>query len=281
MDRVTPAPGVVFRPGDVLIYTTTGTIVTPLPVGSMAALPGPVAAAITFGTSASAAAPGGTYYHYIAYTATTNQSLPSGPWLQFVPPGFLPTVTVSATAGSPPAAATNFAVFSSLLPTFEALQQATTTTTALGSTFTLANPLTTYIPPPRAATGVSSGIIGIANDPSDSTFWSDKVGNKSAFGQGQSQPPLDSLGALSVPIIKCQTGLFDMSLKQAYSPALIGAAVGITLDATSGFFIADTTQTQVGTIQGQTGEPYPFGWDGTPTGTGARVRVAFLNSVLA
>lgn len=281
-DRTIPKFGLFFRRGAILNNNTTGTILTPVPQGSMAALPGPPLSAITFGTSAVAGAPATSYYLYFAYTATTNESLVSGPFIQNVNAGFVPNLTVAA-AGAP-AAATNWAVFGSYTPTYEALQQATITTTALGSAFAFTNPLVNYTGAIQSASNVNTGIIGVAAADSNATFFSGAggsvtVGNQSLFGATQSFPPLDSLGALAIPIIKLQNCLLEMSLVQPFFPGLINAAVGITLDATSGWHVADTTATGTGTIQSfVTGPPGFFGQVGD---TGARVRVAFTPANLA
>lgn len=281
-DRAIPKGGLFFRRGAVLTNTATGTITVPAPTGSMAALAGPPASAITFGTTAAAGAPAQTFYLYFAYTATTNVSLVSGPFIQNVNAGTVPNLTVAA-AGAP-AAATNWAVYASYTPTYEALQQATITTTALGSAFALSNPLVNYTGAIQAASNTNSGIIGVALADSNTTFFSGAggsvtVGNTSLFGATQSFPPLDSLGALSVPIAKLQTCVLEMSLVQAFYPSLLSAAVGITLDATSGWHVADTTATACGTIQSfVTG---PTGFFGQVGDTGARVRVAFTQADLA
>lgn len=281
--RTIPKAGLFFRRGAVLNNAATGTIVTPLPVGSMAALAGPLASAITFGTTAAAGAPAQTFYLYFAYTATTNQSLVSGPFVQNVNAGTVPNLTVAA-AGAP-AAATNWAVFASYTPTFEALQQATTTTTALGSAFALSNPLTNYTGAIQSPSNTNAGIIGVAAADSNATFFAgaggaQSVGNTSLFGATQSFPPVDSLGALAVPIIKLQTCVLEMSLVQPLFPGLLNAAVGITLDATTGWHVADTTATACGTIQEIITGPFPF--FGQPSGdVGGRVRVAFTQADLA
>lgn len=282
-DRTIPKPYNFFRRGAVLANSTTGTIATPSPTGSMATTAGPAASAITFGTTTSANAPAATYYLYFTYTASTNESLPSGPYIQNVNAGYVPNLTV-ASAGAP-AAATNWAVYAAYIPSYEALQQATRTTTALGSAFALANPLTNYTGAIAAASSTNSGIIGVAAADSNANFFSGAggstaVGNTSNFGATQSFPPLDSIGALAVPIIKLQTCVLEMSLVQALYPALVGTAVGITLDATTGWHVADTSATACGTIQSfVTGPPGMFG---QPSGdTGARVRVLFTAADLA
>jgi len=249
----------------------------------MALLPGPTLAQVTLGTTASANAPALTYYHYFTYTATANESLISGPYIQNVNAGFVPNPTVLALGA--PAAATNSAVYTSLLPTYEALQQATKTTTALGTPFAESYPLTNSISAAGAATNVAGALLGIANADSNATFFSgaggaQSVGNTSLFGATQSFPPLDSLGALAIPTTKLQNCLFEFSLVQPFFPALNGTQVGLTLDATTGFYVVDTSQSnKVAVITELSQGPAPF----YPTigDVGARVKVSFIASALA
>lgn len=282
-DRIVVGSGAAFRRGALLVQSNTGTVSTPAPTGSMSTTAGPAASAVTFGQSASAGAPGGTFFAYLTYTATSNESLPAGPYAFTVAPGNVLTINV-ASAGAP-AAATNFAAYVSTVPTLECLQQATRTTTALGATFTCANPLTNSYGISGAATNVASGLIGIAASDSNAAFFSGiggsaSVGNASVFGALANYPPLDSIGAMAIPICKLAGSLWEFSLVQPYSPALDRTTAGITLDATTGFYVVDTSQSnKIVTIQGASSGPSPF--FGSVNDTGARVRVTFSSSALA
>jgi hypothetical protein len=278
-----PAPGAVWRRGAVLTTSTTGTITLPAPTGSMAALAGPAASAVTFGSSSSSGAPGGTYYVQVTYTASSNESLPSQEYITNVLPGYVPTITV-ASAGAP-GAATNFAAYVSLLPGFEALQQASKTTTALGSAFTVANPLTNSTGIAGAATNASGSLVGIAENDSNEIFFSGTggsimVGNQSLLGATNSLPPLLPLEVPLAYVCKLiDNAIFEFSLRQtiAWSPTLVNAQVGLYLDATSGFYTVDTAQSnKVAYIIGPADGVQSV--VGTTGDYGKRVQVIFLNS---
>ena len=282
-DRAYPTPNTNFRRGAILINSTTGSNTTPAQTGSMAALAGPPASAVTLTTTTSSGAPASTVFFYVAYSATSNESLPSGPFIVNAPAGYVAQINVSATGA--PAAATNYVVYAGYIPTYAALQNTSRTTTLLGTAFAVANPLTNYISAANAASNATTGIIGLAAADSNAYFNSGPggattVGNQSLFGATQSFPPLDSLGAYGIPVVKFQTGmLVEMSLKQAWYPSLLNASVGITLDATSGWFIADTGASAAGVIAGISQGPAPF--FGNVTDIGARVQVRFNASALA
>jgi hypothetical protein len=173
----------------------------------------------------------------------------------------VPTVNV-ASAGAP-ASATNFAVYAGLYPDNLALQQATRTTTALGSTYTLVYPLTNSIGANRAASNVNSNILGIAMHDS-AAEWAQGIGGAltagtltSRLGSWGNPAPLSDLTPIQALIAKLSSGTpIEISLKQAWSGALIGSTAGLTLDTTqqaAGVFIADTTATTCLTIDGIAG----------------------------
>ena len=289
-----PVPGAVWRRGAVLVQQTTGTVgqtTLPAPQGSMAALNGPAASAVTFGTATTAGAPGGTYYVVVTYTATTNESLPSQEFVTNVLPGQTPTITV-ASAGAP-GAATNFAAYVSFLPGFEVLQQGSKTTTALGAAFTVPNPLTNYQGVNGAATNAAgasgASIVGIAENDSNEIFFSGTggsigVGNQSLLGATQSLPPLLPL---EVPLAYVASAagagaVFEFSLRQtiAWSPTLVGTQVGLYLDATSGFYVMDTAQSNKVAYIKQSADGAPINSvTGTVGDYGKRVQIIFLPSV--
>lgn len=279
------APGAAWRRGDFIVSQTVGTILTPAPTGSMAATAGPALAAVTVGSSASAGAPGGTYYCTVTYTATSNESLPSLEFPINVLPGFVPTVSVAA-AGAP-AAATNFAAYMALTPGYEALQQATRTTTALGATFTAANPLTNSVGMARAATNAAT-LAGMAVNDSNENFYggpggSSNIGNQSLMGATMNQSPLTPNEAQLAYVMKLTGGaIVEINLRlnvaNTWTPILAaqGAQVGLFYDP-SGFPTADVGQAnKVATIlQGSDGVPSVVGTNGD---IGKRVQIQFLTS---
>jgi hypothetical protein len=263
-----------------IISDNTGTITLPAPTGSMAALPGPTAANVTLSSTTSSGAPGGTYYVVTTYTATSNESLPGPELVYNALPGYVVTVNVSSTGA--PAAATNFAAYISFAPQFEALQQSTKTTTALGSTFTAINPLTNSYGVGPAATNVSSGIYGLANTDSNEIFFSGTggaitVGNQSLMGATNSLPPLLPFDTQGLYVTKLSGGtILEMSMRQTtyWSPTYEGTTAGIYLDSTTGFYTVDPSQSnKVLTIIGSAdGVPSVVGTYGDQ---GKRVQVVF------
>ena len=297
-----------FRRGDMLLLTTTGTIVAPSGGKSsggtsLAAVAGPALAAgqgifniissstsitsgaVTVTASASAAAPAQTFFCILTYTNTSNsnESLSSQEFIIYCPAGLLPSVNV-ASSGAPSGAAT-FALYVSLYPGYEALQQATIYTTSLGSAFQIPNPLTNSIGLARAATNPSTGIFGMAVDDSNALFFNGvggagTIGNQSLFGATMTQQPLTANDAFLNEVYKMQNQQIEISLLQPWSPALQGAAVaGLTLDPTSGFFIADTSQSnKILNILYANNQPQVFG--GGVGITGTRVVCTFTSASL-
>jgi hypothetical protein len=290
--------------GAILKLVTTGSITTPAPTGSMSTTAGPALAAsqgvfniLTSSTSitsgavtihgiTTASAPARTYYVVVTYTATSNESLPSAEFIVSCPAGL--TFSVNVASSGAPAAATNFACYASDLPGFECLQQATKTTTALGSAFTVATSGSFVnvqgIAP--CVAGDSANIVGMAVNASDQRYFSGSagaVGYRSLLGSAISLPPLGP----GIPelaqhyVLKLQTADIIQSLVQSWSYSLENAAVGINIDANSLQYTADTTQTQTGNIiqkaGGVTTGPLSTGGFGD---TNALVVVRFLSSVL-
>lgn len=278
-----PAPGQFWRRGSFLIPVTTGSIVAPPGgVGTLATTPGPAASAVTLSYSASAGAPGGSSWVILTYRgASTAESLPSQEFIVNVPPGNVLTAIVSATGA--PALATNFAAYVSQIPGFELLQG---TVTALGSTFTASNPLADSTGVGQAATNVAGSIAGMAINDSNENFYagpggSTNVGSQSLMGSTNSLPPLTPLEPPLDYVLKLNACWIEMNLRQTipYYPSLIGTQVGLYLDATSGWFVADTSQSnKVATIvQQAAGVP---GVQGSYGDLGARVVVQFIASTL-
>ena len=274
-----PAPGSSWREGAMCQLVTTGSISLPTPQGSMAALAGPTtggsgpfsitsssfsqtAGNFTVAGHANTAAPAATYYIFATYTATSNESLAGPEFACSCPAGVVPAITV-ASAGAP-AAATNFALYVGVFSGSECLQQATKTTTALGSAFNVPWTLTNSQGVNNGASNMNSGIVGIAMHDSAATYGpafggvgGGGIGGSFTGGAIQSQlgtwanpPPVgppDPQQALFLSVAN-QVPV-EISLKQAfYGPSTIGSAFGLTLDTTSGYFVADTGATGCGTI---------------------------------
>lgn len=297
---VNPAQGAVWRRGDILVETTTGAIVVPPNPGSgsLSGTPGPsggtgpntTGSPITTGTSASAGAPAQTYYGVVTYSAAGPiESLPSAVFIINCPPGFLPTVSVAA-AGAP-AAATSFNTYLGLLPDFLAAQPAFPGT-ALGAVFTAANPLTNYAGATRGATNLAGNIWGMAMHASNEIYFEGTGGSfltgnpGSLFGGSMSVPPLMPDEAPRSYVCALGGGdLFEFSLNAAsggWSPLLITKQAGLTLDATTGWFTVDTTQTNkvCQIVDHRDGVYIGPTQNGNPGDTGVRVIVQFISTTL-
>jgi hypothetical protein len=220
----------------------------------------------TVTTPALSGAPAQTYYIAATYTAAGPIESALGQVIVVnCAAGTGPSVTVN-TAGAP-AAATNFALYVGISPNSLVLQQATKVTTALGTAFATANPLANSIGVNRGSTNMNTSIVGLALHGSDAFYAPPGLGGLGgSFLAGQASQPIgawvnpSALGsspdpgqALVAPLVNSQP--IEINLLQPYNDALVGTTAGITLDATSGYFIADNTQTNlVFTIQS-----HPFG----------------------
>jgi hypothetical protein len=304
--QVYPAQQAAWRTGDLLINVTTGTVTTPTggtatsftnatgantPGPSLGTAPVPfnvtsssysaTQGAVTVTASASASAPAQSLWCIVTYTITaTTESQNSAPFLINTVAGVLPIVNVTATGA--PAGATTYALYAGFLPLSYYRQSAVT---ALGSTTTTAYPLTNSSGVNKAAAGVSTGIIGMADSDSDAYFagilgatagGSQNTGKRSLFGATQSFGPGWTNDAFALPVTKLGPGLIELSLVQGFYPSLIFASTGFNIDATTGYFVADTTQTAAGTIQDIAFSP----GQGNVGDTGARVRVQLNSSAV-
>lgn len=296
----------VWNRGAILINTPTGTIVTPSggagttynpstgPVQGPQLAPGQGAfnvinasTSITSGCVqitgvASSTAPALTYFVIVTATITTgsNETASSQEFIINCAAGFVPAVNILATTGTinaPPGAVT-YAVYVGLYSGYEALQQATIYTTAIGTAFTIPFPLTNNMGLSPAATAAHAALFGMAVDDSNATFYNGSggsfgVGNQSLFGSTMTQAPLTASEAFMADVYKLQNQLLEMSLVQAWSPALVGTAAGITLDATTGLYVVDTGQTACGLIGQAVYGPAAF--QGGPGLTGSRIQFTF------
>lgn len=299
------AQNAVFRQGDILFMQTTGATSgkTPAPTGSMATLAGPQLATgqgvfsiplssssitsgnVTIAGAAVSGAPKAAYFVLVSYTATTNESLTSQEFIVVCNAGVMPTIQVNS-AGAP-AAATNFAAYVGVAPQGELLQQTTKTTTALGSAFTVPNPLTNNVGVAACAAGQATNIVGMARNDWDAMYYSGVAGqinNRSLFGANRSISPLAPLNEiLQVYVTSLRTIDLAMNLVQTFLPS-VNFAVGLNVDPSSnatGWMVADTSETQVGNaFRGSGGVTNGPLNSGTFLDTYARVVVRFLDSVL-
>jgi hypothetical protein len=282
-----PTQNAAWRRGSILRNITSGAV-SPAPTGALAAFAGPAASAITIGTSAVAGAPAATYYYQVTYTATGTESQPTQ-YIVNVNAGFVPTINV-ASAGAP-TGATNYAYYASVEPGYYLLQQGTRTTTALGTTFTTAYPLTNVTGWNQAVTGTSANIVGVALADSNANYFDGTGGSflagtaGSRLGPSVNIPPLSPFEAQGVYVLGLGFGqIIEMNYTQAipWTSNLVGSAVGISLDAATGWFYADPAQTACAQIVGQRDGVYigPTA-PGTVGDFGTRVDVVFYATALA
>lgn len=277
------APAAAFREGDFVVLQAAAAGKLPAPTGALAAAAGPAASAVTLGTTASAGAPAATYYIITSYTAAGTESLLSQEFVVNCAAGTVPTVNVAA-AGAP-GAATNFAAYASTVEGGETLQQATKTTTALGTTFTIPNPLINQAGLVRAATNSNASIAGLTLHDSAAVYATGIGGSLTAGGPGNllgtwgNPPPLapgDPAQALVVSLVNGQP--IEISLAQPWLASMQGTTAGLLLDTSqqaAGVFVADTSQAnKVLTILDR------LDLGGSLMDTGARVRAIFNSGVI-
>lgn len=292
---VNMAQGAAFRRSDLVVLSTTGTITTPPGASSGSTYgtttAGPAASAVTIVNHATSGAPAATYYIVVTYTLTSNESAPSQMFIQNCPPGYTPGITVSSTGE--PAGTTNFAAYVGLLPNYLSLQQATKTTTATGSQFNVAYPLTNSQGANEGATNLSSGILGIAAHASNETYFDGYGGSFTAgnpgsrLGSTNTIAPLTPTEAPLAYVIGLGGGqLYEFNLNTAsgaFSPYLIGTTAGMTLDSTTGWWTVDTSQSNkiVTIVDARPGVYIGPTAQSSSDNLGTRVIVEFSSSALA
>jgi hypothetical protein len=299
-----PVPNAAWRRGDFLqlvTQLTNGTsIVTPSGgTGALATAAGPTfgapvsvsstaaqtnaAGTVTITGVASASAPAISYYVQLTYTATGAESQTGAEFVVNCAPGYVFSVNVPA--GTAPAGATNYAFYASIYPSFEVLQQATTTTTATGTAFSASFPLANYRGANRAATNQATNVIGLAIEDSLSDYFTGPggsflVGVNSLFGASNQYPPLQPAETFLQYVIRPQFNqLYQVSLVQAYNPALVGTTAGLAIQS-NGFFALDTTQSnKIMTIYGSVDGVASVVGNGTET-SGKRVLAYFNGGII-
>lgn len=301
---IPPQELAVWRRGDIVVSQTSGTITVPPGngTGTLTGVAGPITPAqaaasyptltspVTVTQNASAGAPLITYFCQVTYALTGgNESQPSPVFIVNTPPGFLPTISVSATGA--PATATSYNLYAGTVPSYLSKQNAAIV--AFGTGTALTNPLTNTAGAVRGATNLAGSIYGLAVHGSQENYFDGYAGSgyagspSSRLGSSNSMAPLMATEAPLSYVFGLGFGqLVEFSLNTAsgaYSPYLINTTAGLTLDATTGFFTVDTTQankvctivdSRPGVYIGPTAQN-----DGT--GLGARVIVEFSSSALA
>jgi hypothetical protein len=279
--------GAVWNDGDFLANVTVGTLDNPTPNGSIATALGPVLNFNLFlGVTASAGAPAQDYYGVASFTDGSIESLASLDFTISAPAGFLPTVLVTSTGA--PVGATKFYAYLGTVPTVYWRQNIGGTN--LGTTFTAANPLANAFGPNAAPAGTSTGILGIANEPSDAYFagfpgGSASAGLRSLVGASQAMAPGWDNDAFKTPVLKLQSAIIAINLLQPYFPSMDNSlSVGLNIDTTNtfipngtGFYIVDSTQTACATVLGRAHQNIGVELNGD---VGARVLVRFFPSAL-
>lgn len=263
-----------FREAGFVQLITTGTTtakVLQVSSGALANIAGPVfaspvslnsTAAVTNGNITvtgvvSAGAPAQSTYVFTTYTAAgIIESLPGPEFIVNTAAGF--TFSVNVLAAAAPAAATNFAVYASQYEGGELLQQATKTTTALGTAFTVPSTLVNSVGINQAPTNATTGIAGIALADSQS-LWATGVGGSFTAG-GISQPlgawmppptlgPIDPSQSLVATLVNAQP--FEICLSTPWSNALVGSQVSLTLDTTGWHVVSVTGANPFAVITGK------------------------------
>lgn len=289
------AQNAAFRESDILQIVTTGTINTPTPQGGLAAVAGPslgqnvslpsTSSTLTVGNVAITATGTGaptnpvSYYVVLTYSDSLSESLPGQEFIINAAAGVLPIVNVTTAGGS---GAGHYSIYIGLFSGGEARQVAALTTQAINSAFTFPSPLTNNIGVNRSANNPSANVVGIAMADAAALYAQGVGGAMNVGGPGNllgywANPsplaPSDPLQMLVAPLINAQQ--LSIKLKQAWYPTLIGTTAGVVLDATSGYFVLDNSQSnKIATIISMTD---PFA---NPGDTYARVNVVFTSGVV-
>lgn len=295
------AQNAIWRQGSILVSSPTAVVVPSGGLGTLIAAAGPISNSGTLTTAgqtivtttvtstgsnvvtitavAAAGAAAQSYWVELTFVNTIANESQTGP--EFVincGPGII--FSVNVTAAGAPSGSVNYATYVGVYPANEVVQTATKAGTALGTALTLTAPLAFNKGVLQAATNANSNIVGIALNTSDQYFVSGPggaitVNNQSMLGATVSLPPMQPQEIYLGYVAKLQNAYIEMSLinTQAWSPALIGSTFGITLDAATGFYVANPAGTNVGFIvSGADGVPGVVGSTGD---FGKRIVVQF------
>lgn len=256
-----------FREGD-FVYLPSTTTVTPNPTGALASYTGPTFAGIaqvnanavstplvsgnvTITGIAQAGAPAQTYYNILTYASSASGAQESLPGTEFIvncAAGYTYSVNVTSAGGT---GAGYYSAYASYTEGSEVLQTATTGRIAINTPTLIFNSTTKLVYSTglqQCPAAANTNITGLALHDSQS-LWAYGVGGSYTAG-GISQllgawmppptlGPVDPQQALVVSALNNQ--VFEVSIQQTWTNALIGSAVGILLDATSGYMAFNTS----------------------------------------
>lgn len=143
----------------------------------------------------------------------------------------------------------------------------------------------------KGASNTSTNILGFAIHPGADIYFSGIGGSAGAlshqsfFGASIAGTAAMSADPLTIHFFTLGNGVYaEMSLVQTYAATTPGTACGVTLDGTTGIFVADTSATAAGSIvRLMEGVPnyQTLGGTGGIGDTGARVLVRFNAAALA
>jgi hypothetical protein len=243
---VPPFAGVaaaLFRAGDFLVLSTTGTLTYPAAPANWAVGVQP-SAVPTVAYTTTGTANQRTLYYYYTYTDGTYETLPS-PWFTLpMPQGTTATITVP-TAGAP-GSATEFNLYMGYNP-YQAWQQVAGTSLGSAAAVPTGNALTNYQGAIRSGNDPSANILGLALDDYDILFTNigEATGAATYANQTLFGPDMTSLDPEQYQVKYAKMGgspaqRFVISCEQP-SPGLFATA-GLVYSSTQNVFYLDTSQ---------------------------------------
>jgi hypothetical protein len=274
------AQNAAFRRGDFLVNSTTGSITSPSPTGSLATTVPTQLPVVTPNNASSTNNSVQTLYAYHTYYGSGTESLPSAEFTIVNNVGYAAAVSVASSGA--PSAATGWNLYVGLVPGGEWQQL---TNQSFGPNVAIPYPLTNSVGWNRGATNLSTNLVGIAVDDFDVQFHSGPAAsfkNTSPFGADVSGPPMGFYEQYQTKVYTLGGGQrFEISLVQAWYPGLLYSTCGLQYNTAAGCFVADTSQsnkilTIVDKVQGAYNPTYAS--EGTVGDTGARVVCAVTTS---
>jgi hypothetical protein len=302
----TPAQVPAWKRGDFLQLITTGALYYPSggistlattagpttlqPININAAAASVTANGITVVGVTTANAPAQAYYIVLTWsgstTQSTGQSVESLSGAEFVV-NCVAGVTPKFYAANPNNTSVSLIVYASTYPQSEVFQ-GNAAGFGSGNSVTLNYPLTNSVGVNQSVTNPSANVAGLAVHSSNAFYFSGSGGSfaaneRSLFGATDAVPPNHPAETYQAQVINPANTLFVLSLKQAYNNSMQGQqTAGLTLDANSGYFVADTTASHaILTIQGLlSGAQIGPTATGGPGDIGTRVLVTFNSGII-